>query len=73
MSIEPKDPPTARTKRRALKARDKVDKMVREITNYKGKRPTMVRVNMPDYLALTEVGWLKDGKLSGSNLEVKPG
>lgn len=63
----------ARTKRRALKARDKIDKMVREITRYKGERPTLVRVNMGDYLALTEVGWIKDGVLSGSHLEVKPG
>ncbi len=63
----------ARTKRRALKARDKIDKIVREITAYKGERPKLVRVTMADFLALTEVGWLKDGKLSGSNLEVKPG
>mgnify|MGYP003657646357 CR=1 FL=1 len=63
----------ARTKRRALKARDKIDKMVREITRYKGERPTLVRVNMGDYLALTEVGWIKNGVLAGSHLEVKPG
>ncbi len=63
----------AKTKRRALKARDKIDKIVREITNYTGKRPTVVHVNMPDFLALTEVGWVKDGTLSGSTIEVKPG
>jgi len=63
----------ARTKRRALKARDKIDKMVREITSYKGERPTRVRVTISDHLALTEVGWLKDNVLSGTNLEVLPG
>ena len=63
----------ARTKRRALKALDKIYKTVAEITKYKGERPKLIRVNMGDYLALTEVGWIKDGVLSGSNLEVKPG
>ena len=62
-----------RTQARARKARDKIDKMVREITQWKGERPTMVRVNHGDYLALTEVGWIKDGVLSGTKLEVRPG
>lgn len=60
-------------KRRANKARDKIFRMVREITQWKGEPPNLVRVNMRDYLALTEVGWLRDGKLSGTDLEVKPG
>lgn len=63
----------ARTKRKALKARKKIDAMVREWRNWKGEAPTMVRVRMSDYLVLTEVGWIKDGVLSGSNLRVKPG
>ena len=63
----------ARTRRRAEKARDKIGKMVREIKAWKGEAPTVVRVRMSDYLALTEVGYVRDGKLSGTNLEVKPG
>ena len=62
-----------RTQARARRARDKIDKMVREITQWKGERPTMVRVNHGDYLALTECNWIRDGKLSGTNLEVRPG
>ncbi len=64
---------SAKTKRRALKARDKIDKIVKEITRYTGTRPRRVHVNHGDYLALTEVGWIKDGKLSGSELEVEVG
>lgn len=64
---------SARTKRRALRARDKIEKMQREITAWKGKAPELVRVNHGDYLALTEVGWIVDGKLSGTSLEVRPG
>ena len=63
----------ARTKRKALKARNKIDAMVREWKSWKGEAPTMVRVRMADYLVLVEVGWIKDGKLSGSTLTVKPG
>lgn len=62
-----------RTKRRALKARDKIDKMQRELTAWKGEAPKLVRVCHADYLALIEVGWVVDGKLSGSSLEVRPG
>lgn len=47
--------------------------MVREITAWKGERPSLVRVNMSDYLALVECDWIRDGKLSGTSLEVKPG
>lgn len=65
--------PDRRTKTRALKARNKIDKMVREITAWKGERPSLVRVNMSDYLALVECDWIRDGKLSGTSLEVKPG
>lgn len=65
--------PDARTKRKALKARNKIDAMVREWKSWKGEAPAMVRVRMSDYLVLVEVGWVKDGKLSGSTLEVKPG
>jgi hypothetical protein len=64
---------SARTKRRALKARDKIDKMRREWRQWKGEEMTVARVNHGDFLALTEVGWIKDGKLSGSELEVLPG
>lgn len=64
---------SAKIKRRALKARDKIDKMRAEITRYTGTAPRLIHVNHGDYLALTEVGWIKDGKLSGSNLEIEPG
>ncbi len=64
---------STKTKRRAEKARDKITKMVREITQWKGEAPTVVRVNMADYLALIEVGYVRDGKYSGTELEVKPG
>lgn len=62
-----------KVKRRANQARDKINKMVREIEAWKGEKPTVVRVNHGDFLALTEVGWIRDGKLSGTMLEVKPG
>lgn len=62
-----------KTKRRANSAREKISKMVREIEGYTGKKPTVVTVTHADFLALTEVGWIRDGKLSGTMLEVKPG
>ena len=59
---------------RARKARDKVKRMVTEITAWKGEKPKVVRVSMSDYLALTECDWLTDdGRLSGTMIEVKPG
>lgn len=59
--------------RRANKARDKIEKMRREWRSWKGCEPEVVRVNTGDYLALVEVGFVRDGKLSGTQLEVKPG
>jgi len=59
--------------RRARRARDKVEKMIREMKAWQGQRPTLLRVNMGDYLALTEVGFVRDGKWSGTDIEVKPG
>lgn len=58
---------------RARKALDKIDKMVREVTQWRGERPTIVRVRMADYLALTECGYVQEGRLNGTALEVKPG
>jgi hypothetical protein len=64
-----------RTRRRADNAKEKIRKMIAEITGWNGERPTVVRVNMGDYLALTECGYVRDGVLSGDphSLEVKPG
>ena len=64
-----------KTRRRADKARDKIAKIVREVTDWKGERPTVVRVNHGDHLALVECGYVRDGKLSGDShgLEVMPG
>lgn len=64
-----------KTRRRADKARDKIAAMVREITQWKGARPTRVRVNIGDHLALTECGYVRDNVLSGDphGLEVLPG
>ena len=64
-----------KTRRRADQAREKIRKMIVEITNWKGQRPTLVRVNLGDHLALVECGYVRDGKLSGDphGLEVKPG
>ena len=62
-----------KTRTRADKAVAKVKRIVGEIKNWKGEAPTVVRVHMPDYLAMTEVGYIKDGKLSGTDLEIKPG
>lgn len=64
---------STKTKRRAKAAREKIRKMVEEITQWKGAPPTLVRVTLADYLALVDVGWIKDGKLSGGTLEVKVG
>lgn len=63
----------ARTRTRAKKALDKIDKMVSEITQWQGKPPKLVRVNHGDFLALTETEQLVDGKLRGRDLEVRPG
>lgn len=64
----------ARTRRRAEKAKEKIRKMIDEQTKWQGKAPTVVRVTMSDYLALVEVGYVRDGELSGSTgLQVKPG
>lgn len=66
--------PDARTKRLVLKVRDKIGRMQRELREWSGKEPTLVRVRHKDYLILKEVGWIDDnGKLSGTMLEVKPG
>ena len=66
-------PVPRRTQTRAKKARDKIENMVREWRQWQGAEPTVVRVNTGDYLALVEMGWVRDGKLSGSSLEIKPG
>lgn len=58
---------------RATKALEKIRKMIAEQKSYTGKTPTVIRVNMSDFLALTECNYIRDGKLSGSQLEVKPG
>lgn len=57
--------PDRRTRTRADKARDKIGKMIREITTWKGERPTVVRVNAGDFLALVECGYVRDETLSG--------
>lgn len=58
-----------KTRRRAEKAKEKVYRMVKEIEDWKGERPTVVRVSMSDYLALVEANYVN----SFANLEVKPG
>ena len=60
-------------KRRANKALDKINKMRREWRSWQGKEPEILRVNSGDYLALIELGYVRDGKLSGTIIEVKPG
>lgn len=67
--------PDRRTRTRADKARDKIAKMICEITAWKGQRPTVVRVNAGDFLALVECGYVRDEKLSGDphGLEVRIG
>lgn len=62
-----------KTRTRADKARQKIANMVKEIRAWQGKDPTIVRVTMADVLALTECGYLRDGKLSGTDLEVRAG
>jgi hypothetical protein len=59
--------------RRASRALTKIDKMVREIKQWKGEAPKLVRVNHGDYLALVEANLIQDGRLRGRELEVKPG
>jgi hypothetical protein len=63
----------SRTKRRAIKARDKVYAIRREWMGWQGKYPDVVRVNHGDYLALTECNWISDGRLSGTEIKVEPG
>lgn len=62
-----------RTQTRAKKAVEKIRKMQAEWKSWKGEDCTRVRVNSKDYLALTECNYIKDGKLSGTTLEVLPG
>jgi len=64
-----------KTQTRANKALEKVRKMRAEWRQWKGEDCTVVRVNMGDYLALTECNYVRDGKLSGDphGLEVRPG
>lgn len=62
-----------KTQTRATKALEKIRKMRAEWKAWQGKAPTVVRVSMGDFLALTECGYVRDGKLSGDGLEVKPG
>ena len=47
-----------RTVKLANKAREIVEKSIRELTNYTGERPSVVRVKPSYYLVLTEVGWV---------------
>lgn len=62
-----------RTRTRAEKARAKIDKMIAEQTAWTGKKPTVVRVETADLLALVECRYVVDGRLSGTDLEVRPG
>lgn len=55
--------------RRAQDALLKVEKMIQEITAWRGTRPTVVRVNHGDYLALVELGKLEQFP----GIEIKPG
>lgn len=67
---------TDKVRARATRARRKVDAMIREQTNYTGQRPTIIRVQLREYLALKEVGFVTaDDKYSGDphGLEVRPG
>lgn len=56
-------------KRRAEKARQRVNKMIVEQTQWQGKRPTVIRVQLRDYLALVELEWAD----RWPGIEVKPG
>jgi hypothetical protein len=47
--------------------------MKAELTQWQGRPPESIRVNLADYLALTECGYIRDGRLSGDGLEIKPG
>lgn len=64
----------SKTSRRAIKARDKIFKIRKEIQQWQGKSPDLVRVNHADYLALTECGWISNqGTLSGTHIKIEPG
>ena len=56
---------------RADRARDKCDKIIREITQFTGERPKVIRVNSRDLLALTECGHVVDDKLRNTTPAVK--
>lgn len=60
-----------RVKFRAEKARNKIEKMRREWQSWKGEPCKLVRVNHRDFLALTEMGYVRDGYLSGTDVEVR--
>lgn len=60
-----------RTRRRAEKTLERIRKMRAEWTQWKGETCKLVRVNHGDYLALVECGYVRNGKLSGDDLEVK--
>ena len=64
---------TRQTRLRARRAAEKVDRMIAEITRWRGERPKVVRVNHSDYVALVETGELEEGKLRGRDVEVRPG
>lgn len=60
----------------ADKAATRVRNMIAEQTRHTGKRPTIIRVTLSDYLAMSEVGYVTtESKLSGDphGLEVRPG
>lgn len=44
----------AKVRRCVFKAEEKVNRMIRELTRFTGQRPTVVRIPVHDYLALTE-------------------
>ena len=60
-----------KVKTRATKCLERIRKAQAEWESWKGEDMTIVRVKPTDYMALTECGYVRDGKLSGTNLEVK--
>ena len=55
--LGPNGPVDRNTQARAIKARDWVERSIKEITDYTGKRPTVMHLPIAKHLVLTEVGW----------------
>lgn len=58
----------------------KADRILRRVRNMRvewkrntGKEPKVIRLSAPDLLLMTDAGYVRDGRLSGTSIEVLQG